>query len=107
MNMLLSGGRHPLYRKEDTPETFLEKLKDPKWDFGDYFSPYKSEVIFSFSRLAKNLFLKLVSTDPLERYTAEQAANHPWLTGEKDAEIPFTAHERMTYFNIEQNFARV
>lgn len=32
------GGKHPLYKKEDSVDSYLEKLKDPIWDFPSSFS---------------------------------------------------------------------
>ena len=38
MYMLCSKGKHPLNRSIDNTETYLAKLKDPRWTFGDNFS---------------------------------------------------------------------
>lgn len=39
MYILLSNGKHPLYERTDTPEKYREKLMNPVWVFGDYFTP--------------------------------------------------------------------
>jgi serine/threonine protein kinase len=59
MYMILERGRHPLYDNDDE-ESFLKKLKKPKWQFSE-----------RFSDLAKDLFLKLCNISPIERYTSE------------------------------------
>jgi len=41
-------------------------------------------IIIIFNRLAQDLFLKLTHFDPEERYTASQALEHPWITGENE-----------------------
>ena len=96
MYMLLSGGKHPLYENKDTSDIFLEKLKDPVWNFEDF-----------FTSTAQNLFLRLVHPDPLIRYTAEDAEKHSWLTRKSDKEVHLTTHEVMTSFSLEQSFTRV
>lgn len=57
--------------------------------------------------MAQNFFLKLMNSDPLIRYTAEDALKHPWITRNFDDEIPLGAHEVVTYFSMEQTFTRV
>ena len=72
MMYIIVEGRHPIYEKEvDNEESFLRKLRNPKWSF----SP-------KFSDLAKDFFLKLCNTSPLERYTTDKALKHPWITRE-------------------------
>jgi serine/threonine protein kinase len=57
--------------------------------------------------MAKSFFERVMKTDPLERYTADEAMKHPFITGAKDQEVPISAYEMMLYFNLEQNFGRV
>jgi calcium/calmodulin-dependent protein kinase I len=45
--------------------------------------------------LGMNLFLKLCQIKPSKRYTAEQALKHPWITREKNGEIPMGIQEEM------------
>ena len=40
--------------------------------------------------LAKNLIEQLCSLKPGNRYTVEQALQHPWITGNVNDEIPMT-----------------
>jgi len=96
MYILLSNGNHPLYVKQDTPDTFLEKLKNPQWTFGD-----------NFSELAENFFRKIMSRNPIARYTADEVEKHPWLSRRFDDEIPLSAHEVMNSFSLEQSFTRI
>lgn len=84
MYVILTG-RHPIYEHGDTMITYKEKLKNPNWFFPE-----------GFSELAKNLFLKLVKTDPSERYTAQEALKHPWITRIPN-EIPLTYYENISY----------
>jgi serine/threonine protein kinase len=43
-----------------------------------------------FSPLARDLFVKLCNIIPSERYTAEQALRHPWITRDLQSPIPLT-----------------
>lgn len=79
----LLTGKHPLYDPKDTKETLLQKILNPSWKF-----PHES-----FNSLSKDLFLKLVQVEPSKRYTASQAAMHPWITHEFHAIVPLTLNE--------------
>ncbi len=65
---IVLAGSHPLYTRGETAEQYKAKLKDPQWSFPADFSP-----------LAQSLFVRLVKTNPLERYTANEALAHPWI----------------------------
>lgn len=47
----------------------------------DYDEEYWSDI----SQSAKNLIDRLLTFDPNQRITAEEALAHPWITGENDA----------------------
>lgn len=58
-------------------------------------------------RLAQNFFQKLTISDPSERYSANQALNHPWITRKIDDPIPLTIKEKFQTFEKKENFARI
>jgi len=68
MYMLITD-KHPIYKKGDSINDYIKKLNEPQWEFPD-----------DFSELAKDFFLKLVKIDILDRYTAAEALQHPWIT---------------------------
>ncbi len=76
----------------DNEKIFLEKLSNPNWTFSSKFSP-----------LAKDFFLKLCNSSPIERYTSEKALKHPWITRQFDAPIPMTQTEEIRKFQTENN----
>jgi serine/threonine protein kinase len=83
MSILLTG-HHPLFNPdEDNERSFIQKLKNPQWNFDDSF----------YSVLAKDLFLKLCNPTPLERYTSDKALKHPWITRDFKSSIPLTQSE--------------
>lgn len=50
--MLIECGKHPLFDENvENEETFLRKLRNPKWQFSDLFSTF-----------AKDFFIKLCNT---------------------------------------------
>jgi serine/threonine protein kinase len=61
---LLTGGDHPLFTKGDSQQSFFEKLQ--------YFPMYSYNWKFPsrFSKLARDLFVKLCSYPASERYDA-------------------------------------
>lgn len=69
ISYILLAGRHPLFKEGDTLESYWQRLKGAQWEFPR-----------EFTDLAKEFFLKLVRVNPLERYTAQEALQHPWIT---------------------------
>jgi len=49
----------------------------------------------------------LVCSDPIGRYTAEHALNHPWITRRFQDDIPLTSPEKMRAFSHSQILSRV
>jgi len=82
---LLLQGKHPLYISGvDNNQTYLEKLakcKPSRWIAED--GPGKN-----FTSMSRDFFMKLCNPMPIERYTAEQALRHPWITRNFDSPIP-------------------
>jgi calcium/calmodulin-dependent protein kinase I len=90
MYMLLSMGKHPLYRSDDTKDSLIEKILNPTWEFSR-----------NFSQLAIDFFKKLTSPKQGERYNIGQALMHPWITRRFQDPIPLTFIERRTVFEKE------
>ena len=55
--MLLNGGVHPFYNKDDTKYDFIKKILNPSID-----------IPLNISPLAKDLFFKLINVNPIDRY---------------------------------------
>jgi len=89
------AGRHPLYEPEDTAESYLSKLKQPIWTFPEDFNPQ-----------AKSLFLKMTALEPIERYSAEQALRHPFIS-RSSTEIPRTCLEQLIEFADREKMRRI
>lgn len=85
---ILITGKHPLFTKSDTILTYFAKLKSISWKFPP-----------NFTKLAQDFFLRLTQKDPLERYTADLALRHPWITRETHTKAPLTYIERLNSFN--------
>lgn len=92
--MTITGG-HPLLEPGDTVQSYTLKLQRLEWSFPNYFNP-----------LARQLFLHLTNSQPLERYTADQALSHPWVT-RTHSEVPRTYLERLAEFNSHTQFRRL
>ncbi|CAK60576.1 unnamed protein product (macronuclear) [Paramecium tetraurelia] len=84
-------GKHPLYKGGEHSHDYKKKLLDPKWDFPEDFDP-----------MAKHLFLKCVSMDPIHRYSANQILQHPWITNSKTDPIPLTLPEMYRAFTARE-----
>ncbi|CAD8054305.1 unnamed protein product [Paramecium sonneborni] len=84
-------GKHPLYKSGENSHDYKKKLSDPKWEFSDDFDP-----------MAKHLFLKCVSLDPIHRYSANQILQHPWITNSMTDPIPLTLPEMYKAFTVRE-----
>ena len=93
MFMLLNGGKHPFYQKNDRKEDFIKKIKIGKLNF-----------INKLSFMAKNLNQKLCEFNPSWRYSANLANKHPWITRNQNDEIPLTFNEILNRNNNKKNW---
>ncbi|OMJ92249.1 hypothetical protein SteCoe_5019 [Stentor coeruleus] len=59
---------HPIYVSGDNLDRFKVKLNGARWDFTN-----------NVSDMARDLFLRCVKSNPIERYSAALALNHPWI----------------------------
>ena len=75
----LVTGKHPF--EKVMGEDFGKVLQNINWNFHE-----------GFPNLAKDLFLRCTRINPLERYTASLALQHPWITRGK-GKIPLTHME--------------
>ncbi|CAD8195419.1 unnamed protein product [Paramecium pentaurelia] len=89
--MLLNGGIHPFYNKDDTKYEFIKKILNPSIDIPSNMTP-----------LAKDLFYKLINVNPIDRYNVSQALMHPWITRKFHEKIPLTYQQQLDQFLKEQ-----
>jgi calcium/calmodulin-dependent protein kinase I len=92
---ILITGKHPLFKHNDTMETYVARLKNIEWEFPK-----------EFSELARGLFLRLVRVNPLERYTAKEAFAHPWIT-RIPGPIPLSYSETIQHENARKKLIDV
>ena len=85
---MLVAGRHPLLEPEDDAQSYLLKLKNPQWEFPEL-----------FPSLARDLFLRMACPKAINRYSAEEALRHPWISRQQ-TDIPLTYIERLNRFNL-------
>ena len=90
--MLLNNGKHPFYMKGDLRKELAKKIRKGSFKF-------YNKVSF----MANNLIRKLLEINPDWRYTAEKAMRHPWITRNKNDEIPKTFNEILTFRNNVKN----
>ena len=90
--MLLNNGKHPFYLKGDSRKELAKKIRKGSFKF-------YNKVSF----MANNLIRKLLEINPDWRYTAEKAMRHPWITRNKNDEIPKTFNEILSWRNNLKN----
>ena len=83
----LVTGHHPLLKPDDSVESYISKLHHPQWVFPCDMNPQ-----------VKQLFLHMTNLEPIDRYTADQALRHPWIS-RTQSEIPKTYLEKITEYN--------
>ena len=90
--MLLNNGKHPFYIEGENENEYCEKIKKCNLNFNN-----------NLSYMAKNLIHKLLEPNPSWRYTSDKALRHPWITRNKNDEIPKTFNEILTRRNNLKN----
>ena len=91
MFMLLNNGKHPFYVKGETRKDFTKKIQNCKINFYNKISP-----------MANHLLFKLLEPNPSWRYNAAQALKHPWITRNKNDEVPLTFNEILHKANMKK-----
>lgn len=76
-------GQRPFYKSGETTDKFIKRLNKEKINF---------EKI-NISDQGKDLMKRLLDKNQNSRYSAGEALNHPWLTGQSLEERPFTPQE--------------
>ena len=91
MYMLLTGGMHPLFDfQNDNSESYKQKLSKLS----------KLTCPQQFSDLAKNIFMKLTKFNIAQRYSAQDALKHPWITRLNKTNIPLTLPDRLNRMEL-------
>jgi serine/threonine protein kinase len=86
----LLSNQHPLLAKGDNRDKYQNKLLADQigWSFDND----------RFSEQSKDFFMKLVAIDPSDRYSADMALRHPWITRDSDKGVPLTFWEKNIAF---------
>jgi mitogen-activated protein kinase kinase len=78
--ILCSGGQHPIFTKRLDTKGYTEKAtKLEKFEFTN-----------KFPKLARNLFLVMCKFDYNLRLATYKLTLHPWITRDKNSELPFS-----------------
>lgn len=95
---ILLGGYPPFH--DDNQSRLFQKIKRGRFSFHpQYWDP--------ISHGAKDLIARMLTVDPAERITADQALQHPWVTSEDDelSESQLGGSlQRMRMFNARRKF---
>ncbi|CAG9324467.1 unnamed protein product [Blepharisma stoltei] len=91
----LVAGKHPYYEEGDDKNTMIWKLKNIHWEYPE-----------NFPLLAKDLFEHCATVSYMERYTANLALGHPWIT-RSGGKIPLTHMERMRGYQDRLNLRTI
>jgi calcium/calmodulin-dependent protein kinase I len=89
---ILLAGYPPFYGDNDTQ--LFEKIMNAEYDFDD-------ECWDDVSDLAKDFIHHLLIKNPEERFTAEQALQHPWITSTAPDKA-LNIHQRMSQYNLQR-----
>jgi len=89
---ILLAGYPPFYANNDTQ--LFEKIMNAEYDFDD-------ECWDDVSDLAKDFIQHLLVKEPENRFTAEQALQHQWITSTAPDKA-LNIHQRMSQYNLER-----
>jgi len=88
---ILLAGYPPFYADNDTQ--LFEKIMNADYDFDD-------ECWDDVSDLGKDFIKHLLVKNPEERFTAEQAMEHPWINSSSVPDKALNIHNRMSQYNM-------
>ncbi|XP_062400611.1 calcium/calmodulin-dependent protein kinase type 1 [Sardina pilchardus] len=94
ISYILLCGYPPFYDENDAK--LFEQILKAEYEFD---SPYWDDI----SDSAKDFICHLMEKDPVERFTCEQALQHPWISG--DTALDKNIHESVSA-QIKKNFAK-
>jgi len=89
---ILLAGYPPFYAENDT--ALFEKIMNAEYDFDD-------ECWDDVSDLAKDFIQHLLVKDPHDRFTAEQALQHAWITTTAP-DKSLNIHQRLSDYNLQR-----
>ncbi|CAD8112687.1 unnamed protein product [Paramecium primaurelia] len=90
----LLQGVHPFYKQDSTKQQYLQNILEKPLQF-------KKPI----SQQAKDLLIRLLKIDISDRYTANQALQHPWLT--KQDSLPLSLFEQFKLFDCKNKFINI
>ena len=81
----LVSGKHPLHRRGDPYKTFKTRIR------------MKAPITMGedFSELCRDFLSKLTQYKGVDRYVADDALQHPWITRDLSHPIPLTTQEQL------------
>jgi len=88
---ILLAGYPPFFADSDT--ALFEKIMNADYDFDD-------ECWDDVSDPAKDFIRHLLVKDPEERFTAEQALQHHWITNKTPVDKALNIHQRLSQYNF-------
>jgi len=91
---MFNEGNHPFYTPGMKVDDFKMKLRH-------------SEIPPIPHVLAQNFMNKISKREYEERYNVNEALKHPWITRNKDDEIPLSIHESYKGFDVTNNIIHV
>jgi len=88
ISFVMLFGFPPFHSRTGEDDDIYELIKqgfqaETKPGYGPWF-PAKQEI----SESAKDLITRCLETDPVKRYSATEALEHPWVTGQSASEVP-------------------
>ena len=87
--------KHPFVKKTDSVEKIRETILSGKTNI---------DTIDCDSK-AKHLLKKMLEVQPSERYTVDEALNHPWITG--NDWLQFTGKEMMMIYTTQLDLKQI
>lgn len=97
MAILCNNANHPFVNKGDTEEKIKKIILSGKLGIDKLNCDPK----------AKHFMDKLLQVTPSQRYTANEALEHPWITGKEMNTIPMTGPDMMMIYTSSQEFKKI
>ncbi|CAD8094276.1 unnamed protein product [Paramecium primaurelia] len=101
---MLCNNKHPIWTEGLTKKDYYNTLsREFHINYPSDLSEYIYDLII-FYRMAQDFIKNTITHSPIDRMTAEQCLEHPWLLGEDRKSHPITNKEIIQRYNFIQKF---
>lgn len=95
--LLLSMNQHPFgFKETEDKEIYIKRFANPSWEFTE-----------NMNEKARDFFKRACAIKFVDRFSAQQALQHTWITGEGKISDPITLNDMFKLYEQKENFIKI